>query len=344
MACRYLRLVKICWICSFFIRHILYLQSNAYFLWTGKNENYFEMDITKRSSILCYAWPVCIAVTLYHIYRVKNFKLKTNNESHRILNIQKQRSSLKRLIAIMDELREKCPWDRKQTIQTLRPQTIEETYELADAILNNNWSNLKEELGDVLLHIVFYSKIATEKKEFTLQEVIQTICDKLIKRHPHIYGNVVVNDEEDVKKNWEQIKLKEGKISVLAGVPASLPAVVKAQRIQEKAKGVGFEWSDKKDVFQKVEEELSELSEAIETNNAANIEEEFGDVMFSLVNYARFINVDAEAAIEKTNQKFMKRFGQMEKWAKENGTSLNAMTLAQMDDLWNNIKQNQKQP
>ncbi len=249
-----------------------------------------------------------------------------------------------RLITIMDELREKCPWDKKQTIQTLRTQTIEETYELADAVLNNNWSNLKEELGDVLLHIVFYSKIATEKKEFTLQEVIQTICDKLIKRHPHIYGNVTVNNEEDVKKNWEQIKLKEGKTSVLSGVPVSLPAVVKAQRIQEKAKGVGFEWSDKKDVFQKVEEELSELAEAIETNDAANIEEEFGDVMFSLVNYARFINVDAEAAIEKTNQKFMKRFGQMEKWAKENGTSLNQMTLAQMDGLWNNIKQNKKEP
>lgn len=248
-----------------------------------------------------------------------------------------------RLIAIMDELREKCPWDKKQTIQTLRTQTIEETYELADAILNNNWSNLKEELGDVLLHIIFYSKIATEKNEFTLQEVIQSICDKLIKRHPHIYGNVTVNNEEDVKKNWEQLKLKEGKTSVLAGVPASLPAVVKAQRIQEKAKQVGFEWSDRKDVFKKIEEELAELDEAIESNNAANIEEEFGDVMFSLVNYARFINVDAEAAIEKTNQKFMNRFGQMEKWAKENGTSLNQMTLAQMDDLWNNIKRNKMQ-
>ncbi len=249
-----------------------------------------------------------------------------------------------KLISIMDELREKCPWDKKQTIQTLRPQTIEEAYELADAILNNNWGNLKEELGDVLLHIVFYSKIAAEKKEFTLQEVIQTICDKLIKRHPHIYGNVVVNNEEDVKKNWEQLKLKEGKTSVLAGVPASLPAVVKAQRIQEKAKGVGFEWSDKKDVFQKIEEEIAELNEAIENNDADNIEEEFGDVMFSLINYARFINVDAEAAIEKTNQKFITRFTQMEKWAKENGTSLHQMTLAQMDDLWNNIKQNQKQP
>ncbi|MDQ2753238.1 MAG: nucleoside triphosphate pyrophosphohydrolase [Bacteroidota bacterium] len=245
-----------------------------------------------------------------------------------------------RLIAIMDELREKCPWDKKQTIQTLRTQTIEETYELADAILNNNWDNLKEELGDVLLHIVFYSKIAAEKKEFTLQEVIQTICDKLIKRHPHIYGNVTVNNEEDVKKNWEQLKLKEGKTSVLSGVPASLPAVVKAQRIQDKAKAVGFEWNDKREVYKKVEEELGELAEAIENNDAANIEEEFGDVMFSLINYARFINVDAEAAIEKTNQKFMYRFREMEKRAKANGKNLSEMTLAEMDDLWNKIKQN----
>lgn len=248
------------------------------------------------------------------------------------------------LIAIMEELREKCPWDKKQTIQTLRPQTIEETYELADAILNNNWSNLKEELGDILLHIVFYARIAAEKKEFTLVEVIQAICDKLIQRHPHIYGDVVVNNEEDVKKNWEQLKLKEGKTSVLAGVPASLPAVVKAQRIQEKAKQVGFEWSSKKEVFQKIKEEIDELNEAIENNDTDNIEEEFGDVMFSLINYARFIHVDAEAAIEKTNQKFITRFTQMEKWAKANGTSLYEMTLAQMDELWNNIKQKQKQP
>ncbi len=245
-----------------------------------------------------------------------------------------------RLIAIMNELREKCPWDKKQTIQTLRPQTIEEAYELADAIINNNWNNLKEELGDVLLHIVFYSKIASEKNEFTLQEVIEAICDKLIKRHPHIYGNITVNNEEEVKRNWEQLKLKEGKVSILSGVPASLPAVVKAQRIQEKVKQVGFEWSNKNDVYKKVEEELAELSEAIENNDAANIEEEFGDVMFSLINYARFINVDAEAAIEKTNKKFMKRFQQMEIAAKEKGKNLNEMTLAQMDDIWNAIKQN----
>ncbi len=247
------------------------------------------------------------------------------------------------LITIMDELREKCPWDKKQTIETLRPQTIEETYELADAILNNDWNNIKEELGDLLLHIVFYTKIASEKNEFTLQQVIEAVCEKLITRHPHIYGDVTVKDEEEVKRNWEQIKLKEGKKSVLAGVPVSLPAMVKAQRIQEKAKQVGFEWNNREDVYKKVEEELAELKEAIEENDAAHTEEEFGDVLFSLVNYARFINVDAEAALEKTNQKFIRRFRQMEEMAAAKGLTLNNMTLAQMDSLWNEIKQNKKE-
>lgn len=247
--------------------------------------------------------------------------------------------SFVKLVQIMDELREKCPWDRKQTIETLRTQTIEETYELADAILSRDWVNLKEELGDLLLHIVFYAKIAVEKGEFSLQEVIDGVCGKLIVRHPHIYGDVKVENEEDVKRNWEQIKLKEGKKSVLAGVPVSLPAVVKAQRMQEKAKQVGFEWNNKEDVYKKIEEELGELKEAVEENDAVHIEEEFGDVLFSMVNYARFIGVDAEAALERTNRKFMYRFTKMEAMAAEEGKALKNMTLEDMDALWNRIKQ-----
>ncbi len=248
--------------------------------------------------------------------------------------------SFEKLICIMDELREKCPWDKKQTIESLRPQTIEETYELADAILNKDWNNIKEELGDLLLHIVFYSKIGSEKAEFTLPEVIDGICEKLIKRHPHIYGDVVVKDDEEVKRNWEQLKLKEGKTSVLSGVPVSLPAVVKAQRIQEKAKQVGFEWNNKEDVYKKIEEELGELKEALNENDKSHTEEEFGDVMFSLINYARFIGVDAEAALERTNKKFIARFQQMEILAAEKGNSLSQMSLADMDALWNEIKKN----
>ena len=245
-----------------------------------------------------------------------------------------------RLIEIMDELREKCPWDKKQTIETLRTQTIEETYELADAILNNDWNNIKEELGDLLLHIVFYSKIGAEKNKFTLEEVINGVCEKLIRRHPHIYGDTTVKNEEDVKRNWENLKLKEGKTSVLGGVPVSLPAVVKAQRIQEKAKAVGFEWNNREDVYKKIEEELNELHEAIAENDAAHTEEEWGDVMFSMINYARFIGVDAETALEKTNKKFISRFQKMEVMAAGKGESLSNMTLADMDALWNEIKKN----
>ncbi len=248
--------------------------------------------------------------------------------------------AFEQLVTIMDELREKCPWDKKQTIESLRPQTIEETYELGDAILNKDWNNIKEELGDLLLHIVFYAKIASEDKKFELREVIDAICNKLITRHPHIYGDVLVKDEEEVKRNWEQLKLKEGKKSVLSGVPVSLPSVVKAQRIQEKAKQVGFEWDNKEDVFKKIEEELGELKEAIEENDALHMEDEFGDVMFSLVNYSRFIAVDAEAALERTNKKFISRFQQMEKRAGEMGKKLPDMTLAEMDTLWNEIKKN----
>jgi XTP/dITP diphosphohydrolase len=246
--------------------------------------------------------------------------------------------SFTKLVAIMDELREKCPWDKKQTIQTLRPLTIEETYELADAITEENWQELKEELGDLLLHIIFYSRIANEQNKFTLTEVIEHICNKLIVRHPHIYGDVNVNDEEDVKRNWEKIKLTEGKTSVLSGVPVSLPAVVKAARIQDKAKQVGFEWEKKEDVWLKVQEEMKELQEAVEENNPMEQEQEFGDVLFSLVNYARFLNIDAENALERTNKKFIHRFTRMETIASDAGKKLHEMTLDEMDGIWNIIK------
>jgi XTP/dITP diphosphohydrolase len=247
-----------------------------------------------------------------------------------------------KLVSIMDDLREKCPWDRKQTIHTLRSMTLEETYELTDAIVDEDWKGIKEELGDVLLHILFYSKIGTEQQQFTLDEVIDGICEKLIVRHPHIYGDVKVNDEEDVKRNWEKIKLKEGKKSVLGGVPQSLHAVVKATRIQEKAKQVGFEWENKEDVWKKVEEEMEELQHAITTNKQHDIEEEFGDVLFSMVNYARFLQVDAESALEKTNKKFIYRFQQMENIADNKGKSLAAMDLQEMDAIWNEVKKQNK--
>ena len=246
--------------------------------------------------------------------------------------------SFTRLVSIMDDLREKCPWDKKQTIDTLRPLTIEETYELTDAITGKNWQHIKEELGDVLLHIVFYAKIGTEQNQFTLQDVIDSICTKLINRHPHIYGDVKVNDDEDVKKNWEQIKMKEGKKSVLSGVPQSLPAIIKATRIQDKAKQVGFEWDNKEDVWKKVEEEMNELQEAVASNDQQHIEEEFGDVLFSLANYARFLQIDAEGSLEKTNKKFISRFTSMEEEATRQGRSLYDMSLAEMDALWNEIK------
>src|SRR5690242_16141285 len=252
-------------------------------------------------------------------------------------------TNIDKLVQIMDELREKCPWDKKQNIHTLRQQTIEETYELADAITEKGWKSIKEELGDLLLHVVFYSKIGKEQNEFTLQEVIDGICDKLIKRHPHIYGDVKVNDEEDVKKNWEQIKLSEGKKSVLSGVPKSLPAMVKAMRIQEKAKQVGFEWATKEQVWEKVEEEKTELLEAVESGKKEQIEEEAGDLFFSVINYVRFLKVDAENALELTNKKFIKRFCQMEKAIQKEGKSLDEMTLTEMDEVWNQIKKQNSQ-
>jgi XTP/dITP diphosphohydrolase len=242
------------------------------------------------------------------------------------------------LVKIMDELREQCPWDKKQTIDTLRPLTIEETYELADAITDHDWKGIKEELGDILLHLLFYAKIGSEQNQFTLQEVIEGISAKLVHRHPHIYGDVKVADEEDVKRNWEKLKLKEGKKSVLSGVPPSLPAIVKATRIQEKAKQVGFEWDKKEDVWKKVEEEMGELQEAVAGGKQAEIEDEFGDVLFSLANYARFLHIDAEGSLEKTNKKFIRRFQEMETVSIASGKALSAMTLEEMDAIWNQVK------
>jgi XTP/dITP diphosphohydrolase len=251
-------------------------------------------------------------------------------------------ADLQRLVTIMNELRQKCPWDIKQTIHSLRQQTIEETFELADAITDKDWTGIKEELGDLLLHIVFYSKIGEEQQQFTLQEVISDICKKLIVRHPHIYGGVKVENDEDVKRNWEQIKLKEGKQSLLSGVPKSLPAMVKAMRLQEKARQVGFEWDTKEQVWEKIEEEEQELLKAVQSKDQNNIEEELGDLFFSVINYARFLHVDAENALELTNKKFIKRFTEMEGMIKADGKNLHELTLEEMDAVWNKIKQQTK--
>ncbi len=247
-------------------------------------------------------------------------------------------ASFLKLVEIMNDLREKCPWDKKQTIQTLRQLTIEETYELADSITEENWKGIKEESGDLLLHILFYAKIGEEQGKFGLLEVIESIAAKLIFRHPHIYGDVTVADEEEVKRNWEKLKLKEGKTSVISGVPKSLPATVKAMRLQEKAKQVGFEWANKEQVWEKVEEEMGELKEAISRNEPVNIEGEFGDLIFSLINYARFLQIDAENALERTNKKFIYRFSRMEQIASADGKSLHELSLTEMDDLWNAVK------
>jgi len=240
-----------------------------------------------------------------------------------------------RLVGIMDELREQCPWDKKQTIHTLRKLTIEELYELVDTIDSEDYPGIKEEIGDLFLHLVFYAKIGTEKQAFTLDESLNHICDKLIKRHPHIYGNTVVQSDEDVKKNWEEIKLSEGKKSVLEGVPNALPAIVKAYRLQEKTATVGFEWDKIEDVWNKVEEEQAELVEAVDIGDQDKIEEEFGDYMFSMINYARFLKIDPEAALEKVNKKFKRRFEYIEANATK---SLSQMSLEEMDVLWNESK------
>jgi len=246
--------------------------------------------------------------------------------------------SIERLRKIMDELREECPWDKKQTIHTLRQQTLEEVYELTDAITEEDWKSIKEELGDMLLHLVFYSRIGAERGHFTFDDVIETVCNKLVARHPHIYADVKVKNDDEVKQNWEKLKLKEGKTSVLSGLPPGLPALMKALRLQGKAKQVGFEWDHTEQVKEKVDEEIQELYEAVAEGSQDKIEDEMGDVLFALINYARFVNVDPEHALERTNKKFIRRFQQMEQMAKDNGTALHDMTLMEMDALWNKAK------
>lgn len=262
---------------------------------------------------------------------------------------QQQLMAFDRLLTIMDELREKCPWDRKQTMESLRHLTIEETYELSDSIIENDIPEVKKELGDLLLHIVFYAKIGSEQKEensyqFDIKDVLNGICEKLISRHPHIYGDAIADSEEAVKQNWEKLKLKEGNKSVLSGVPASLPALVKAMRIQEKARGAGFDWDEKQQVWEKVEEELKEFKDHfnIETNDVIDQKEaegEFGDLLFSLVNYSRFVDINPETALERTNKKFIRRFQYLEEASKADGKTLSDMTLQEMDEYWNKAKE-----
>ncbi len=282
-----------------------------------------------------------------------SFWLQVNQQNHRFIitfgnekktlnntkNMSEKGIAFEKLLNIMNELREKCPWDRKQTLESLRHLTIEETYELADSILEKDMDAIKKELGDILLHIVFYAKIADEQKSFDIKDVIESVCEKLIHRHPHIYGDVVVNDEEDVKRNWEQLKLKEGKTSVLEGVPLALPAMIKASRIQDKARGAGFDWEKSEQVWEKVEEELKEFHDEVEKKSSKeNQEKEFGDVLFSLINYARFLGINAEDALERTNKKFINRFQYLEKEAAKAGKQLQNMTLAEMDVYWNEAK------
>ena len=251
---------------------------------------------------------------------------------------QESLKSIERLLLIMDDLRAQCPWDKKQTMQTLRTLTIEETYELTDAIIDDDMEEVKKELGDLLLHIAFYSKIGDEKGLFDIGQVAEAISDKLVDRHPHIYGDVTVADEAEVKRNWEKLKLKEGKKSVLEGVPRSLPALVKAQRIQEKAAGIGFDWEQPEQVFDKVREELQEFSEEVTKGDKNRMESEFGDILFALINYARFLKINPENALERTNKKFIYRFQYLEERAREEGKSLSEMTLDEMDVYWEEAK------
>lgn len=258
------------------------------------------------------------------------------------LRRQEKLAAFDRLLTIMDQLRENCPWDKKQTIESLRHLTIEETYELSDAILENDLPEIKKELGDLILHMVFYARIASEEKQFDIADVLDAICEKLIHRHPHVYGDVDANDEETVKRNWEKIKLKEkGNRSVLGGVPKSLPSLVKAMRIQEKARGVGFDWENKEDVWNKVEEELLEFKselDATSTDTHEKVKNEFGDLLFSLINYSRFLDVNPEEALERTNRKFIKRFQFLEEQAGKEGKNLSAMSLAEMNKYWERAK------
>lgn len=273
-------------------------------------------------------------MTGFFTFTVFGYNVKKTSKMSKELQLK----AFERLLIIMDELREQCPWDKKQTLQTLRHLTIEETYELGDAILDNDLNEVKKELGDLLLHIVFYAKIGSETNDFDIADVCNEICDKLIHRHPHIYSDTVVKDEEEVKQNWEKLKLKEGKKSVLEGVPRSLPALVKASRIQDKVKGVGFDWEEPHQVWDKVQEELDELQVEVQSGDQDKIEAEFGDVLFSMINYARFLNVNPEDALERTNKKFIKRFQYLESKASELGKPLMDMTLAEMDVFWNEAK------
>ena len=256
--------------------------------------------------------------------------------------MEKKLKAFERLLNIMDELREKCPWDKKQTMESLRHLTIEETYELCDAILKKDNDEIKGELGDLMLHLVFYSKIASETNEFDISDVLNTVCDKLITRHPHIYGDVIAETEQQVKENWEKIKLKEGKKSVLEGVPNSLPALVKAIRIQDKVKGLGFDWDNADQVWEKVQEELHEYKEEEDKKDQEKMEQEFGDIMFSMVNYARFVGINPEDALEKTNQKFMTRFTKMENIMADENKNISNMKLPEMDTFWEKAKQELK--
>lgn len=253
-------------------------------------------------------------------------------------SMEDKKAAFARLLTIMDELRAQCPWDKKQTMESLRHLTIEEVYELSDAILEKDLPEIKKELGDILLHIVFYARIASETHQFDIADVIHSLCEKIIHRHPHIYGDVKVKDEAEVSRNWEQLKLKEGKISVLQGVPVSLPALVKSMRIQEKARAAGFDWEKPEQVWGKVEEELRELQDEVKTGNSSKVEEEFGDVLFALVNYARFIGVNPEDALERTNKKFIRRFRYLEDASAADGKKLNQMSLDEMDVYWNEAK------
>lgn len=259
------------------------------------------------------------------------------------LNREAKLKAFDRLLTIMDELRENCPWDKKQTLESLRHLTIEETYELSDAILEGDLQEVKKELGDLMLHNVFYARIASEQKQFDVADVLNSICDKLVERHPHIYSDVIAEDDEAVKRNWEKIKLKTGNKSVLGGVPKSLPALVKAIRIQDKARGVGFDWEKKEQVWMKVEEEMQEFKEEMNTTTDEGVDKEkamaeFGDLLFSLVNYARFIDIDPEEALERTNKKFIKRFQYLETESAKDGKQMGEMTLAEMDEYWNRAK------
>ena len=252
------------------------------------------------------------------------------------------KGSFERLIRILDDLRTNCPWDKKQTIHSLRQLTIEETYELVDAITTEDWTGMKEELGDLLLHILFYAKIAEEQSQFGIENVVESVCNKLVHRHPHIYDSTIVENDEDVKRNWEKLKLKEGKRTVLSGVPNSLPSMIKALRLQEKAKQVGFEWEVTAQVKEKLMEELDELQEVVELGDEEKMKDEFGDVLFSMINYARFLNIDPEDALARTNNKFQRRFNLMENQLTKDGNMLTDFNLQQMDEVWNEIKRNEK--